>query len=158
MYKTWIEIFLGKIGQYIIDFIAGYYYFIIPPIIVYGIFLTLASYNLRRLGKRVNGIIIEQARDMMKGKNQISFIDLVEHIDISWETIVRQYSFFPYISQESDLWVSRASGENVRNILMRDNARIRMVLERNGIFLLSPQPEVRKNLYKEFIHRITRKR
>jgi hypothetical protein len=158
MFKTWIEIFLGKIGKYIIDFIAGYYYFIIPPIIVYGIFMTLASYNLRRLGKRVNGIIIEQARDMMKGENQISFIDLVDHIDISWETIVREHSFFPYISQESDLWVSRASGENVRNILMRDNARIRMVLERNGIFLLSPQPEVRKNLYKEFIHRITRKR
>jgi hypothetical protein len=158
MFKTWIEIFLGKIGQYIIDFIAGYYYFIIPPIIVYGIFLTLASYNLRRLGKQVNRIIIKQARDMMKENNQISFIDLVDHINISWGTIISQHSFFPYISQESDLWVSRTSRENVRNILMRDNARIRMVLERNGIFLLSPQPEVRKNLYKEFIHRITRRR
>lgn len=158
MYKTWIEIFLGRIGQYMIDFITSYYYFIIPFIIAYGIFLTLASYNLKRMEKHVNGIIIEQAREMMKEEDRISFIELVDRIQISWDKIIRNYSFLPYISQESDLWVCRTTGENVRNIIMRDNSRIRMVLERNGIFLLSREPEVRKNLYKEFIHRLTGRR
>ena len=71
---------------------------------------------------------------------------------------IRQSSFFPYISQESDLWVSRTSIENVRDIIMQNDAKIRLVLERNGIFLISSRPEVRKNLYTEFIHRITRRK
>ena len=72
MFKTWVEIFLGKIGNYIINFIADYYYFIIPPIIIYGIFLTLSSYNFKRIEKRVNRIIIEQARAIIEKERKIS--------------------------------------------------------------------------------------
>ena len=158
MYKTWVEIFLGKIGRYIIDFIASYYYFIIAPIILYGIFLTLASYNLKKMEKNVNKTIIEQAKKVMAGEDRISYVELVERIDIDWSRIIRQSSFFPYISQDSDLWVSRVSRETVRDIIMHNDAKIRLVLERNGVFLISSMPDVRKNLYTEFIHRITRRK
>ena len=158
MYKTWVEIFLGKIGRYIIDFIASYYYFIIGPIILYGIFLTLASYNLRRIGKDVNKLIIGQAKEIMAKEGRINYVDMVDRIEIPWDAIIKQSSFFPYISQESDLWVSRTSKENVRDIIMQNDAKIRLVLERNGVFLISGRPEVKKNLYTEFIHRITRRK
>ena len=158
MFKTWVEIFLGKIGKYIIDFIASYYYYIIPPIIIYGIFLTLASYNLKRIEKNVNRIIVEQAKKVISREEKISYVELVDRINISWDKIIRKSSFFPYISQEADLWVSRTSRENVRDIIMQDDAKIRLVLERNGVFLISRQPEVRKNLYTESIHRITHRK
>ena len=158
MFKTWLELYLGKIGKYIIDFIADYYYFIIPPILLYGIFLTLASYNLKRIEKHVNRIIIEQARRAMVRQEKISYVDLLEQIHIPWDRVIKKSSFFPYISKESDFWVSRISMENVRDIIMHDDAKIRIVLERNGIFLLSRQPEVRENLYTDFIHRITRRK
>jgi hypothetical protein len=158
MFKTWIEIFLGKIGQYIIDFIVNYYYFIIPPIIAYGIFMALSSYNLKRIEKNANKVIIQQAKKVMSGKDRMRYVELVEHINIPWLKIIRQSSFFPYISQESDLWVSRTTFENVRDIIMQNDAKIRLILERNGLFLLSRQPDVKMNLYTEFIHRVTRKK
>jgi hypothetical protein len=158
MFETWIEIFLGKIGQYIIGFIVNYYYFIIPPVIAYGIFMTLASYNFKRIEKRANEAIIKQAKKAMTGNEKISYVELVSHIDIPWEKLIRQSSFFPYISQESSLWVSRTTFENVRDTIMQDDAKIRLILERNGLFLLTPEPDVKINLYTEFIHRITRKK
>jgi hypothetical protein len=158
MFKTWVEIFLGKIGKYIIDFITSYYYFIIPPIIAYGIFLTLASFNLKRIEKSVNQVIIDQARVIMAREKRISYVELKDRINIGWDRIIRQRSFFPYVSQESDLWVSRTSRENVRDIIMHNDAKIRLVLERNGVFLISRRPDVRENLYTEFIHRITRRK
>ena len=53
MSRIWLDVFLGNIGRYIVDFIINYYYFIIPPIIAYGIFLTISSYNLKRIEKSV---------------------------------------------------------------------------------------------------------
>jgi len=156
MFKTWVEIFLGIIGKYIIDFITSYYYFILPPIMAYGIFLTLASYNLKRMEKAVSRLIIEQARDIIDKGKRISYVELVDHIEIDWDLVIKRRSFFPYISQESGLWVSRTSRQNVRDAIMHDDSKIRLVLERNGIFLLSGRPDVRKNLYTEYIHRITR--
>ena len=158
MLKTWVEIFLGKIGRYIIDFIADYYYFIIPPVIAYGIFQTLASFNLKRIEKSVNLLIINQAKAILAKEKRISYVELKDRIEISWDRIIRKRSFFPYISQESDLWVSKTSRENVRDIIMQNDSKIRLVLERNGVFLLSRRPDVRENLYTEFIHRITRRK
>jgi len=158
MIKTWVEIFLGKIGEYIFSFIANYYYFIIPPIVLYGIFLALASYNLRRIERGVSNLILKQAKKAMSEKGRINYVDLVEHIRIPWSSIIEKNSFFPYISQESDLWVSKVTRENVRDIVMHDNAKIRRILERNGIFLISDQPEISKNLYTDLIHRITRRK
>lgn len=158
MFKTWVEIFLGRIGKYIIDFIADYYYFIIPPIIAYGIFLTLSSYNFKRIEKSVNRIIIDQARAIIAEEEKISYTDLVDRIAINWDRVIRQSSFFPFFSQESDLWVSRTSRENVRDTIMQDYEKIRLVLERNGVFLLGRRPDVRKNLYRESIYRVTRKK
>ena len=158
MFKTWIEIFLGNIGKYIIDFIASYYYYIIPPVILYGIFLTISSCNLKRIEKSVNQKIIEQARIIIARDEGINYVDLVDRIIIDWDMIIDKRSFFPYISQESDLWVSRVSRENIRDIIMHNDAKIRLVLERNRIFIIGSEPEIRKNLYTELIHRVTRKK
>ncbi len=158
MFKTWMEIFLGNIGKYIIDFIASYYYYIIPPVILYGIFLTISSYNLKRIEKSVNQKIIEQARIIIARDKGINYVDLVDRITIDWDMIIDKRSFFPYISQESDLWVSRVSRENIRDIIMHNDAKIRLVLERNRIFIIGSEPEIRENLYTELIHRVTRKK
>lgn len=158
MFKTWIEIFLGNIGKYIIDFIASYYYYIIPPVILYGIFLTISSCNLKRIEKSVNQKIIEQARIIIARDEGINYVDLVDRIIIDWDMIIDKRSFFPYISQESDLWVSRVSRENIRDIIMHNDAKIRLVLERNRIFIIGSEPEIRENLYTELIHRVTRKK
>lgn len=158
MFKTWMEIFLGNIGKYIIDFIASYYYYIIPPVILYGIFLTISSYNLKRIEKSVNQKIIEQARIIIARDKGINYVDLVDRIIIDWDMIIDKRSFFPYISQESDLWVSRVSRENIRDIIMHNDAKIRLVLERNRIFIIGSEPEIRENLYTELIHRVTRKK
>ena len=158
MFKTWVEIFLGNIGKYIIDLIASYYYFIIPPVILYGIFLTISSCNLKRIEKSVNQKIIEQARIIIARDKGINYVDLVDRIIIDWDRIIKERLLFPYISQESDLWVSRASRENIRDIIMHNDAKIRLVLERNRIYIIGSEPEIRKNLYTEFIHRITRKK
>lgn len=158
MCKTWVEIFLGNIGKYIIDLIASYYYFIIPPVILYGIFLTISSYNLKRIEKSVNQKIIEQARTIIARDKEINYVNLVDGITIDWDRIIKERSLFPYVSQESDLWVSRASRENIRDIIMHNDAKIRLVLERNRIFIIGSEPEIRENLYTEFIHRVTRRK
>jgi len=157
MFKVWLEVFLGKIGQYIIIFIEDYYYFIIPVIVVYGIFLTAASYNLKRIEKKVNKEIVRQAKNYIKRDPEINYIDLIDKIDIPWEKFIKRYSYFPYFSQESDLWVSRIDIINVRNIIMDNQAKIRLILERSGIHLLGDRPMIRQNLYTEQIHRLTKK-
>ena len=157
MSRIWLDVFLGNIGRYIVDFIINYYYFIIPPIIAYGIFLTISSYNLKRIEKSVNYEIVRQARIIRAKYPEINYTELVGRIRIDWDKMMELKSFFPYISQESDLWVSKTTRENIRDIIMHNDAKIRLVLERNDIHLIGERPGVRKNLYTEFIHRVTRK-
>jgi hypothetical protein len=158
MFRTWVDIFLGNIGRYIIDFIANYYYFIIPPVIIYGIFLTISSFNFKRIERAVNNIIVKQSKAVIERNREISYVNLVEKIEIDWERIIKEKSFFPYISQESDLWVSRVSKENVRDLIMHNDFRIRLVLERSCIYIIGQQPEIKRNLYMEYIHRLTRRK
>lgn len=157
MSRIWLDVFLGKIGHYIVDFIIDYYYFIIPPIIIYGIFLTIASYNMKRIEKSVNYEIVRQGRIMRAKYPEIIYTELVDRIRIDWDKIIDRRSFFPYISQESDLWVSRTTRENVRDIIMHNDAKIRLVLERNSIHLIGERSGIRKNLYTDLVHRVTRK-
>ncbi len=158
MFKVWLEVFLGKIGEYIIIFIEKSYYYIIPIVVGYGIFLAISSYNLKRIEKRVNREIVKQAKDFIKENPGINYIDLIDKITIPWEEFIKRYSFFPYISQESDLWVSKISIINVRNIVMDNPAKIRLILERSGIHLHGDRPGVRENLYTEQMHRLTKRK
>lgn len=158
MTNVWLEIFLGKIGKYIISFLSRYYYFIIPFVFAYGIFLAISSYNLKRIEKRVNLEILNQAKVIIGEVPDINYVDLVDRIEIPWEKIIKTYSFFPYISQELDLWISRASVLNIRNIIMHNDKKIKLVLERSGINNFRGKTTVHRNLYTEYIHRITRRK
>lgn len=157
MSKVWLDIFLGKIGKYIVNFLVDYYYYLIPAIIIYGIFLTISSYNLRRIEKKVNLEIVNQAGGIIKRKPNISYVNLIMNIKIPWEKIIEKNSFFPFISGESDIWVSRTTPGNVRGIIMQNEEKIKFVLERNGIFISGEEKGIRKNLYLEQIHRIGRR-
>jgi len=153
-----LEVFLGRMGKYIIDFIYRYYYFIIPLILAYAIFLAISSYNLKKIEKKVNLEILNQAKNIIRKVPDITYADLVERIEIPWEEIIKNYSFFPYISHESDLWISRTSILNVRDIIMHNDIKIKLVLERNGIYNFREKSAIHKNLYMEYIHRITRRK
>src|SRR5665647_1652028 len=134
MSKIWLELFLGKIGSYIINFFSKYYIWIIPFIFIYGIFMSLASYNLRRIEKKVNYEIINQTRYLLRKNPKANFISVVENIVLNWEDMIRLYSFFPYVANEFDLWVMKVSAVKVRGLIMGDENRIRLVLERQNIF------------------------
>jgi len=158
MSNVWLEIFLGKIGKYIMIFLSRYYYYIIPFVLIYGIFLAISSYNLKRIEKKVSLEILNQAKGILEKAPDIIYVDLVERIKIPWEKIIKNYSFFPYISQETDLWVTRANLINIRDIIMHNDRKIKLVLERNGINNFQEKSAIRKNLYTEYIHRISRKK
>jgi len=158
MTNVWLEVFLGKIGKYIISFLSRYYYFIIPFVLAYGIFLAISSYNLKRIEKKVNLEILNQAKSIIEKAPDINYVDLVDRIEIPWEKIIKTYSFFPYISQESDLWVSRTGILNIRDIIMHNDKKIKLVLERNGINNFREKSTIHRNLYTEYIHRITRRK
>ena len=130
MSKIWLELFLGKIGSYIINFISKYYIWIIPFIFIYGIFLGLASYNLRRIEKKVNYEIINQTRYLLRRNPKANFISVVENIVLNWNDIIKLYSFFPFVSNEFDLWVTKASAFKVRELIMGDENRIRTHVSR----------------------------
>ena len=147
MSKIWLELFLGKIGSYIINFISKYYIWIIPFIFTYGIFLGLASYNLRRIEKKVNYEIINQTRYLLRRNPKANFISVVENIVLNWNDLIKFYSFFPFVSNEFDLWVTKASAFKVRELIMGDENRIRLVLERHNIFFEDDKRGIRKNLY-----------
>ncbi|MHB1253761.1 MAG: hypothetical protein ACYCZ1_06295 [Candidatus Humimicrobiaceae bacterium] len=157
MSKIWLELFLGKIGSYLIDFFSKYYIWIIPFIFIYGIFLGLASYNLRRIEKKVNYEIINQTRYLLRKNPKANFIGVVENIVLNWEDMVKLYSFFPYVANEFDLWVTKATAVKVRGLIMGDENRIRLVLERHNIFFDGDKRGVRKNLYLDYTKKMIRK-
>ena len=157
MSNLWLEIFLGKVGKYIISFIDSYYIYLAPLILAYGIFMTISSYNLKRMEKRVVAEIVNQARNIITGNPTINYVNLIDGIEINWEEILKKYSFFPFISQESGLWVNKSNAYNIRENIMHNERKIHLVLERHGIKLLEESQDTRKNLYLEYIHRITKK-
>ena len=158
MSNLWLEIFLGKIGKYISIFISRYFYFIIPFVLAYGVFLALSSYNLKRIEKKANLEILNQAKNVLKKSPDINYVELVDRINIPWKKIIKTCSFFPYISQESDLWVSRTNLAQVRDIIMHNGKKIKLILERNGINKFSKKSTEPRNLYTEYIQRITRRK
>ena len=157
MSKIWLELFLGKIGSYLINFFSKYYIWIIPFIFIYGIFMGLASYNLRRIEKKVNYEIINQTRYLLRKNPKANFISVVENIVLNWEDMVKFYSFFPYVANEFDLWVTKVSAVKVRGLIMGDENRIRLVLERQNIFFEGDKRGIRKNLYLNSTKKIIRK-
>jgi len=157
MSKIWLELFLGKIGSYLINFFSKYYIWIIPFIFIYGIFMGLASYNLRRIEKKVNYEIINQTRYLLRKNPKANFISIVENIVLNWDDIIKLYSFFPYVANEFDLWVMKISSVKVRELIMGDENRIRLVLERHNIFFEGDKRGVRKNLYLDSTKKIIRK-
>ncbi len=154
MAGVWLDAFLGKTGSFIIKFIDSYYYYFIPVIIIYGIFLTLASYNLKRIEKMVSSEIIVQARGILRQNPSVSYPDLIERIKINWEDTLKKKSFFPYIAMESGLWVNRVNVYNARSIIMYNDKKIHLTLERNGIVLVENLMGTRRNLYTEYFHRM----
>jgi hypothetical protein len=158
MANKWLEIFLGEIGTYIYIFFSRYYYYIIPFIIAYGIFMALSSHNFRKIEKRVDLEILKQSKKILREVPDINYVDLVERIKIPWKNIVNVYSFFPYISQESSLWVRKTNSLVVRDTIMKYEKKIKMVLERNGIHNFREKSNGPRNLYAESIHRMTRRK
>ncbi len=156
MSKIWLEFFLGKIGSYLIDFFAKYYIWIVPFIFAYGIFMGLASYNLRRIEKKIDYEIINQTKYLLRRNPKANFMSVVENIVINWEDIIKLYSFFPYVANEFDLWVTNASPVKVRALVMGDENRIRLVLERKNIFFAGDRGSIRKNLYLDHTSKIFR--
>jgi len=119
--------------------------------------MTIASYNLKRLEKRVSTEIAKQAKELFKHRNAISSMEIIDRIKIDWEHIIKRYSFFPFISQESGLWVRKTNTYNIREIIMSNEQKILMTLERKGILKGQDRGKERENLYLEYFHRITRK-
>ena len=162
--NLWLETFLGKVGKYIIMFVNGdvKYFSNIPVILVlitliYGVFLAIASYNLKRIEKRVVREIVRQANFIIYYNPGINYVNLISKIVIDWQKLIKKYSFFPLISQESGLWVNKTNIVNVRENIMHNDRKIRLILERHGIILLEDKRQVRRNLYLEYIHRINKK-
>jgi hypothetical protein len=125
--------------------------------LIYGIFLAIASYNLKRIEKRVVREIVRHAKVIINNNPNINYINLINKIVIDWQELIKKYSFFPLISQESGLWVSKTNIVNVRETIMRNDRKIHLTLERHGIILLEDRRQLRRNLYLEYIHRINKK-
>ncbi|MBM3710368.1 MAG: hypothetical protein FJW61_08115 [Actinobacteria bacterium] len=157
MSNLWLNTFLGITGKYIIKFIDSYYFWFVPVIIAYGIFLTIASCNLKRIEKRASLEIVRQAK-IIAGKNpDINYANLIEGIEINWVELIKKYSFFPYISVEFGLWVNKANVENVRSTIMANERKVYLTLERHGVYLFEEQRQLRRNLYLEYFQRIIKK-
>jgi hypothetical protein len=156
MSNLWLDTFLGVIGRYIIIFIDKYYYFLVPPILMYGIFVTLSSFNLKRMEKGASREIIRQSKEILKEKPNINYADLTTLVQIDWEKIIEKYSFFPFIAQESGLGVNRSNLANIRNRIMQNERKIHLTLERHGIVLLEERRLVKRNLYLESFHHISK--
>jgi len=157
MSEVWLKTFLGDIGKYIVIFLNNYYFYIVIIIIAYGLFMAVSSFNLKRMEKKVYLEIINQSKEILKDNPHINYIDLVGNIKIDWENIIRKYSFFPCITQESSLWVSRTSVFNIRETIIGNERKIRLILERKGIILKEKNSGIRENLYLDYIHKITKK-
>ena len=157
MSNLWLEIFLGKVGKYFLWFFDNYYIYIVPVVVVYGIFMALSSYNLKRIEKRVVREIVRQAKVIIDNNPSINYVNLINKIVIDWQELIKKYSFFPFISQESGLWVNKTNIINVRDNIMHDDRKIHLILGRHGIALLEDRRQVRRNLYLEYIHRINKK-
>ncbi len=157
MSNLWLDTFLGVIGRYIIIFIDKYYLYLVPVALAYGIFMTLSSFNLKRVEKGVSKEIIRQSKEVLKEKPNINYADLTMLVRIDWEKIIKKYSFFPFIAQESGLWVRLSSLANIRNQIMQNERKIHLTLERQGIVLLQERRLVRRNLYLDSFHHISKK-
>ncbi len=86
--NLWLETFLGKVGKYIVMFVNGdvRYFSNIPVVLViitliYGIFLAIASYNLKRIEKRVVREIVRQAKVLINSNPSINYVNLINKIE-----------------------------------------------------------------------------
>ncbi len=158
MSRIWVELFLGKAGKVIIDFFSKYYIWFIPLIILYGLFMTLSSYNLRRMEKKVTADIVKQAKYLLRRNPEINFMGIVENLVIDWKEIVSSYSYFPFIANEFDLWVVRTTPNALRAFVLGDENRIRLILERKNIYFKELPGSTIKNLYADLAKRIFNRR
>jgi hypothetical protein len=155
MAGTWLETFLGLTGKYVLSFIDKYYFYFIPVILVYGIFLALSSFNLKRLEKGLIRYILKRTDYILKENPDTGFISLLEKLELSLEDIIKRYSFFPFISNDSGFWVLRTNLANTRDLLLKDQRRILLLLNRKGVTFSQEKKRLRENLYLEVIHKIS---
>ncbi len=150
--------FLGEIGDYVLYFLQSFYFYIVGILILYGIFLALSTYNFKRIERRINIEIVNQAKKVFARKPGISYVSLVEEIDIPWIKLVYQRSFFPYVSQDADLWVKRTVASTIRKMIIVNNNKIKSILAKNGILFDEKEDEARENIYLDYVQRLTDRR
>jgi hypothetical protein len=133
MAGIWLDIFLGKIGKYIVLFIDRYWLFILPVVIIYGIFLTIASINLKRIEAKVLKEILRQGSVLLGRGYQLNYVQIVDSIKIDWDKFIKTYSFFPYIASHQNLWVSKTNIFTVRDIILSEKTKIIEILSSHGL-------------------------
>jgi hypothetical protein len=133
MASIWLDTFLGLVGKYIVLFIDRYYIFVLPPVVLYGLFLTIASINLKRIEGRVFREVIRQGKILFEADRDFSNRQIMDIVKIDWNKFIKNYSFFPYISSHNSLWVSKTNMFNVREHILSEKTRIIRILEENGL-------------------------
>jgi len=108
---------------------------------------------LKRIEKGINSEILRQAKDIIEKNHDISKLDLAERINMPWEEMINKFSFFPYISRQSDLWAIKTNLFNLKDIVVFGSRKIEMVLEREGIDKYRGESSAKRNLYLECLHR-----
>ncbi len=130
MQNLWLEVFLGKIGKYFILFVDRYYLYILPLVIIYGVFLTIASLNLKKIKRKVCLDIINQVNHLKNSDSSLlnNSEQIIENIKIDWEKFIKLYSFFPYVTSQNNLWVVRTNVFNVRENILPEKREILKII------------------------------
>lgn len=134
---------LGSVGRPILYFYLDHSVIINSFVLIYGLVILIAAINTRRIERQVNRLIVEQTKTLLGKNPDISIKKVYRKIRIPWEELIKQHSFFPFISGESDLWVRRVSPHAAREVILGNPAKIAHVLTRNKIKIKGIEKEAR---------------
>jgi hypothetical protein len=124
--ETIIRMMLGRTGRAVLAFYAEYSLAINAVVLLYGGVVLLAHANVRRVVLRMEGMILEIARQLGPAPDPRR---VFERFRERWSAEAGEQQFF--LPSKRDLWFTREAGSGLIGMFYIEPDYVRLVLHRN---------------------------
>lgn len=127
----YMRFFLGIPGQVIFDLAKQYREYIYGFGMVYGVFMTIAAYNYRKiLPYKTKKFMLNKVQEMKQQNSNISHEEMEQVLIDEWKKMINKMPKYMCIVAEKDYWVVWPDGEKYALKLNIDRLYIKNLVEK----------------------------
>lgn len=129
--EMYVQALLGKTGMFLYEHMLMNKLFICSVVVIYGFFLTIGAYNLKRvLPRKTDHFIRKTARLLREQKRDLDKEELVSSVLSEWKAMVDGLPKTCFILGQREYWIIFPDSERYAQKLQVDRHYVHQLIEK----------------------------